>query len=122
MYKPQLTYILQSFFSYQVWNVLPHPWRYSGVLCVTLAAARGIMSVYAGVMGVIAPSLIEYQIRFQTFIGTILLIGACIDLTIAVSMVYFLMKSRQKAVARVTGVIDHVLAYTIRKLLVREFL
>ena len=80
------------------------------------------MSVYARVMGIISPSLIEYQIRFQTFIGAILLIGAFIDLTIAVSMVYFLMKNRQKAVTRVTRVIDHVLVYTIRKLLVREFL
>lgn len=117
--ESQMTHKLQSFFSYRVWNVLLYPWRSFGMLCVILAAARGTMGVNAGIMvGIIAPSLVEYQTQFQTFIGAILLIGAYIDLTIAVSMRYFLMKERQKAVTRVTQVIDRVLAYTIRKLLV----
>ncbi|KIM37533.1 hypothetical protein M413DRAFT_30747 [Hebeloma cylindrosporum] len=111
-----ITMLVQSFFSYRIWKLFPHPWRYLGMLCTTLAAIRGIMSVYAGIMGILSPSLVEYQVRFQTFIGAILLIGAGIDLTIAVSMVYVLLEMPQMGVtrSRVTRIVDRGLAYTIR--------
>ena len=70
-------------------------------------------------MGMMSLSLVKYQIRFRTFIGVILLIGTCIDLTIVVSMMlYLLTKNHQKAVTRVT--LPVASCTPIRKLLVEN--
>ncbi|KIM37575.1 hypothetical protein M413DRAFT_448378 [Hebeloma cylindrosporum] len=109
-----ITMLVQNFFNYRVWSVLPNPWRYIGLFSGALASARGVMSTYAGVQSLIIPNLDDYGNRFRGFNYCLLAMGVVIDVTIAVSMMWYLIRQRGKSLSRVSRVIDRLLAYTVR--------
>ncbi|KAF8167294.1 hypothetical protein B0H34DRAFT_9929 [Crassisporium funariophilum] len=109
-----ITMLVQNFFAYRVWNVLPKPWRYVGLLCATAAVARAVMSIYVGIQGIFSPSMAAHRATYQGLVTTLLVMGATIDVIIAVSMMSFLIRRRGKALTRVTRLIDHLIGWTVR--------
>ncbi|KAF8167296.1 hypothetical protein B0H34DRAFT_10093 [Crassisporium funariophilum] len=109
-----ITMLVQLFFSLRVWKVLPSPYRYIGLVCMVAAATRCIASIFLGCQAIIAPSITEYRIRWKWLITTLLTVGAAIDITIAVSMLYFLIKRRDSELNKGPRLIDRLVAYTIR--------
>ncbi|KAF8968629.1 hypothetical protein BDZ97DRAFT_1654954 [Flammula alnicola] len=108
-----ITTLVQTFFAYRVWTVLPNPWRFIGVGAALASCVRCIMAIYAGVKVITLPTYYTFATEFSPFITALLAMGAAIDLTIAASMVYFLFHRREKSLSRVTRLIDRLIAFTI---------
>lgn len=66
------------------------------------AFIRCVLSTYGGIYTVLAPVYAEYANRASStrLVLALLSMGAIIDVIIAISMVYFLLKTREKAISR----------------------
>ncbi|KAF9478865.1 hypothetical protein BDN70DRAFT_879458 [Pholiota conissans] len=113
-----ITTLVQLFFSYRLYLVLPKPYNLSGIITGVTALARLVMSTYAGIAEIVAKDFAQYIIDLKPMLTALLSMGAVIDVTIAISMVYFLVQRREKSLTRVTRLIDRLLAFTIRSGLV----
>jgi hypothetical protein len=78
----------------RVWKALLNPFRYIGAACGAAAFVRAIGSVYLGSRVIIAKTLAEYREANGWLIRALLISGTSIDVIIAASMLYFLLKKR----------------------------
>ncbi|KAF8955643.1 hypothetical protein BDZ97DRAFT_260923 [Flammula alnicola] len=111
-----ITALVQWFFSYRLWSVLPSPWRYVGLMCALAAFARAVMCIYDGIEVIVLPSAFAFALDTQPLTTALFVMGASIDVTIAISMVYFLTHKREKSLNRVTKLIDRLIGFSIREL------
>ncbi|KAF8965622.1 hypothetical protein BDZ97DRAFT_2074646 [Flammula alnicola] len=109
-----ITTLVQWFFAYRVWSVLPSPWRYVGLVCALAALARLAMSIYVGIEVFVLPNAMAVALGMQPVTTALFVMGALIDVTIAISMVYFLIQKREKGLSRVTRLIDRLIGFSIR--------
>ncbi|KJA20560.1 hypothetical protein HYPSUDRAFT_787010 [Hypholoma sublateritium FD-334 SS-4] len=118
-----ITAMVQIFFSYRLYKFLPMPYNAAGGVTAVTAFTRFILSTYGGVKTILAPVYADYAFEPSTtrLVLALLIMGAIIDVTIASSMVYFLMKTRGKALARATRLIDRLIGFSLRTGLLTSF-
>ncbi|KAF8955627.1 hypothetical protein BDZ97DRAFT_260503 [Flammula alnicola] len=109
-----ITTLVQWFFAYRVWSILPSPWRYVGLVCALAALARLAMSIYVGIEVFVLPNAMAVALGMQPVTTALFMMGALIDVTIAISMVYFLIQKWEKGLSRVTRLIDRLIGFSIR--------
>ncbi|KAF8955007.1 hypothetical protein BDZ97DRAFT_1862068 [Flammula alnicola] len=109
-----ITTFVQWFFAYRAWSVLPNPWRFVGLACALAAFSRLVMSIYTAIQLLAKPTALAFSLDTQPVITTLFAMGAMIDVTIAISMVYFLMQKREKSLSRVSRLIDRLIGFSIR--------
>ncbi|TFK16743.1 hypothetical protein FA15DRAFT_606470 [Coprinopsis marcescibilis] len=110
-----ITMLVQTFFAFRVYTILPSPWRFVGLFCILLTTARCVVSVYAGIKGILATSIAGYTERFRAMLAALLISGAVIDVVVAVSMLWFLIRRRGDAMESAVRLIDKLVVYTVRK-------
>ncbi|KIM37556.1 hypothetical protein M413DRAFT_76900 [Hebeloma cylindrosporum] len=103
-----------SFFALRLYRVLPKPYKYIGVACFTLSFIRCVASIFMTVQSVAARNIVRYNTQWRWLIFSIFAVGAAIDIAIAASMLWYLMKQRGKGLLRITTVIDRLIGFTIR--------
>ncbi|KAF4612525.1 hypothetical protein D9613_012758 [Agrocybe pediades] len=106
-----ITMLVQGFFSYRLFRVLPKPWKFIGMVCGVATVTRCGISFYAGVHAVLQKRMAQFEADFKTIITVLLVMGAVIDIVIAAAMLYFLVKKRE---GNITKLIDRLIGYTIR--------
>ncbi|KAF8181272.1 hypothetical protein BJ912DRAFT_1125776 [Pholiota molesta] len=111
-----ITTLVQLFFSYRLYIVLPKPYNYAGVGTAIAAFTRCVMSTYGGgVQQLITTTYIQYIHDFRYFMMGVLFLGAAIDATIAGALMFFLLYRRERApLIRSKRLIDRLLGITIR--------
>ncbi|CAA7263554.1 unnamed protein product [Cyclocybe aegerita] len=109
-----ITFLVQGFFSIRLFKVLPRPYSFIGIAFIGLSGLRFIGSIYLSYRAVTTKSVEQYRREMTWLVTTLLTTGATIDVTIAVSMLYYLSKKRSQAFERIASVIDRLIAYTIR--------
>ncbi|RXW23429.1 hypothetical protein EST38_g2414 [Candolleomyces aberdarensis] len=109
-----ITCVVQCFFCLRVWKALPNPLRYIGAVCGAAAIVRAIGSVFLGSRVIIAKTLAEYRQANGWLIRALLISGTSIDVIIAASMLYFLLKKRNSGFSTTTRLVDRLVAYTVR--------
>ncbi|TFK32451.1 hypothetical protein BDQ12DRAFT_692455 [Crucibulum laeve] len=109
-----ITFLVELFFSLRVFKVLPIPYRYIGMGCALVAFVRVIGSVFLAYQAITGTNIAIYRVQWKWLITSLLAGGAVIDVTIAASMLYYLIKKRLHALNRVNRVIDRLAAITIR--------
>ncbi|KAH6904678.1 hypothetical protein BKA70DRAFT_1296083 [Coprinopsis sp. MPI-PUGE-AT-0042] len=108
-----IAFIVHSFFCFRCYRVLPKYWNLIGVFCFLVAFCRFIGSAVLGVQAAQAMDLAVYRRDWGWLITALLVAGAFIDITIAVSMMYYLVHKREKVFARAAQMIDKIVQYTI---------
>ncbi|KAF8803161.1 hypothetical protein BYT27DRAFT_7145453 [Phlegmacium glaucopus] len=109
-----ITFSSQGFFAVRLYTILPKPYCIIGIFCIFLSAVRCVASVFLAVQTIIAPTLASTEMQWKWLISTLLAGGAAVDVIIAVSMLHYLSRTREKALERATRLIDYLIAYTIR--------
>ncbi|CAA7263560.1 unnamed protein product [Cyclocybe aegerita] len=109
-----ITTLVQCFFALRLFRVLPKPYAYIGIFCMSLSSIRFVGSVYLSYRAVTSKSVQDYRENNSWLVTTLLSTGASIDVIIAVSMLYYLSKKRSQAFERIATVIDRLIAYTVR--------
>lgn len=71
-----------------------------GLFCCALSCARCIGSIAAAILALKEVSLREFGQRWDSLITTLLVVGAFVDVVIAVTMCYFLKQQREIALSR----------------------
>ncbi|KDR72696.1 hypothetical protein GALMADRAFT_126319 [Galerina marginata CBS 339.88] len=113
-----ITLLVQGFFSIRIFRLLPKPYNHIGTLCLVASLVRIGISIFLMIEGVLVSTLVGYNIKYKTWISVTFILGASIDVTIAASMLYYLLRKRSIAMKRLTRIIDRLITYTIRSGLV----
>ena len=90
----------QAYFSMRLYKVLPKPWSHIGLGCMVLTTVRFLASVYLTVRAVRAPTFTIYLKEMGWLISLLLAAGAAVDIVIAVTMLQYLTKKREKGLQR----------------------
>ncbi|KAF5346075.1 hypothetical protein D9756_010833 [Leucocoprinus leucothites] len=109
-----ITFLVQTFFAVRLFRLLPHPWRFIGPLCIVLSTMRLAGSLYVAHSAFISNSLSRFATVNDWLITYLLSIGAATDLIIATSMIYYLLKQRERALSKSSRVIDKLILWTVR--------
>ncbi|KAJ3507834.1 hypothetical protein NLJ89_g6083 [Agrocybe chaxingu] len=109
-----ITTSVQGFFALRVYRVLPKPYSYIGIFCIALSSLRFVGSVCLSYRAITSKSVQDYRKNNSWLVTILLSVGACIDVIIAASMLYYLSKKRSQAFERIATVIDRLIAYTVR--------
>ncbi|KAF9483732.1 hypothetical protein BDN70DRAFT_873332 [Pholiota conissans] len=109
-----ITLLVQGFFAMRLYRVLPKPYSYIGIFCVFLSIIRCAAAIYLTSQAVSAANIEEYRDHMAWLITALLVVGAAVDVIIAVAMLYYLAKKRTQGLERIASVIDRLIAYTIR--------
>ncbi|KAF9554668.1 hypothetical protein CPC08DRAFT_821564 [Agrocybe pediades] len=109
-----VTLLVQAFFAFRLSRLFPKPYGYLGHACTAISFLRFVATVYLTVEGVTTPSLIAYRDKSGWLISTTFIVGAAVDIVIAASMLYFLVKKKGEDLDSITGLINRLIAYTIR--------
>ncbi|TEB19313.1 hypothetical protein FA13DRAFT_1821105 [Coprinellus micaceus] len=89
-----ITLLVQSFFPYHLWKVLPHPYRHTALLCFFLAIFRFAGSIYQSVKAITASTVSQWREENAAVASTILATGAVLDCIIAGVVVWYLVKKK----------------------------
>ncbi|KAF9473799.1 hypothetical protein BDN70DRAFT_843117 [Pholiota conissans] len=109
-----ITTLVQTFFSYRLFVVLPKPYNSIGIVTALTAFARCIMSTYGGIKEIIVPTYVDYVKDVKSVIMAVMCMGAAVDVIIAMALMYFLLQKRDKTMIRSVRLIDRLLGFTIR--------
>ena len=93
-------FLPQSFFALRCYKVLPKHWNLVGVLCFVVALVRWVGSIILAVNASKQSNLEEGRAKWSRLSTSILIVGACIDIIIAASMMYWLVQQRKRVFAR----------------------
>jgi len=113
-----ITLLVQGFFALRITRLLPRPYNHIGTLCLVVSLARVGISIFLTVIGIVAQNITEFNLRCKNWVAAVFVVGAAIDVTIASSMLYYLLHKRARAMERLTRLIDRLLTYTVRSGLV----
>lgn len=108
-----ITAIVQSFFSWRLYKLLPQPFSYIGILCIVISNLRCV-AAFIFSQRVITQTVGEWRTDSFGLVTVLLSSGAVIDVIVAVTLVSFLLKKRRKAFSRAAGFIERIAAFTIR--------
>jgi hypothetical protein len=109
-----ITLLVQSFFSYRLWKVLPHPYRHTALLCFFLAIFRFAGSIYQSVKAITASTVSQWREENAAVASTILAMGAALDCIISGAVVWYLVKKRDgMKVGR--RMVDRLVHFAIRE-------
>ena len=97
---------MQTFFCLRCYRVLPKHWNLIGAFCFAIAFVRFIGSLILGVQAAQAMDLAIYRRDWGWLITSLLVVGAFIDITIAVSLMSYLIRKRDKVFARLVTLVD----------------
>jgi hypothetical protein len=107
-----ITLTVQVFFAYRVWRIMNR--SYIGVICWILSFSRFVGSIVAGAQAFESQSLVHFAHQWRWLLTTVLVISACVDVIIAISLCYFLLQHRDKTFDRTTKVLDRLVAWTLQ--------
>ncbi|EDR04933.1 uncharacterized protein LACBIDRAFT_294950 [Laccaria bicolor S238N-H82] len=107
-----ITAIVQSFFSWRLYKLLPQPFSYIGILCIVISNLRCV-AAFIFSQRVITQTVGEWRTDSFGLVTVLLSSGAVIDVIVAVTLVSFLLKKRRKAFSRAAGFIERIAAFTI---------
>ncbi|KAJ3503670.1 hypothetical protein NLJ89_g8329 [Agrocybe chaxingu] len=109
-----ITAIVQCFFAFRVWKLLPKPYCFIGLACAIASIARAITGTYGSIEALTMPSYPEFLVRFQNYLTALLAVGVVIDVVNAAALSSFLIMNREKSFSKTANMIDRLVAYTIR--------
>ncbi|PPQ90101.1 hypothetical protein CVT25_012265 [Psilocybe cyanescens] len=109
-----VTLLAQAFFALRLSKLFLGSYKYIGAACTGISFIRFIATIYLTVTGITAKSFEDYRDTFGWLITTTFVVGAAVDIVIAGSMMYYLSRKRGKAMERISGLINRLVAYTIR--------
>ncbi|PPQ90102.1 hypothetical protein CVT25_012266 [Psilocybe cyanescens] len=108
--------LLQGFLCRRIFRLLPNPCNYVGIVCFGVAVTRFGLCVFIGVESFSIYDTVGNCPGCSSWILVTFIAGTAVDVTIAISMLYyFLQKRRQSNMESSTKLIDMLLTYTIRK-------
>ncbi|KAG2004213.1 hypothetical protein CC2G_002793 [Coprinopsis cinerea AmutBmut pab1-1] len=108
-----ITLLAHSFFSVRLWRVLPRPWAYIGIFCIGVAFVRFVGSICLAVIAVTSDHIATYRVKWEWLILSLLTVGAVLDIIIAASMLWYLIRQRGNALIKLTRMIDRLVSYTV---------
>lgn len=78
----------------RILRLLPRPYNQIGSFCLAVSFSRMVVSAYLTQVGTSAKDLTEYKLRGKTLVTVVFVMGAAIDIIIAVSLLYYLLQKR----------------------------
>ncbi|KAF8970088.1 hypothetical protein BDZ97DRAFT_1791886 [Flammula alnicola] len=108
-----ITLIVQTFFALRLSRLLPRPYNHTGIICIIISSLRFIATIYLTVEGIVAINMTVYREKCEWIVSATFIASAVVDITIAVSMMYFLARQRRQ-VKRISRLLDRLVMYTVR--------
>lgn len=109
-----VTLLVQTFFSIRLAKLLPPPYDKIGIVCIAISTVRFAGAVYITVCGVTAPSLAGFRHKVSWLVSATFAVSAAVDVAIAVSMLYYLVRQRGEGTYRISKILDRLITYTVR--------
>ncbi|KIM42482.1 hypothetical protein M413DRAFT_134912 [Hebeloma cylindrosporum] len=109
-----VTLLVQTFFSIRLAKLLPPPYDKIGTVCIAISTVRFAGAVYITVCGVTAPSLADFRHKVSWLVSATFAVSAAVDVAIAVSMLYYLVRQRGEGTYRISKILDRLITYTVR--------
>lgn len=100
--------LTQSFSAYRLTRVLPRPYSLIGWICMVLGILRFVASVYLANIAMHATDITHYAGKQGWLISCLLAVGAAIDVTIALSMLWYLTGKRREGLERYVDFISFI--------------
>ena len=75
-------------------KLLPQPYNKIGVACIAISTVRFVGAVYLSVLAVTSPNLAYYRHKVSWLLSTTFAVSAAVDVVIASSMLYYLVRQR----------------------------
>ncbi|KAF8629793.1 hypothetical protein AX17_005572, partial [Amanita inopinata Kibby_2008] len=108
-----ITVLVQNFFAYRAWKIMPNPYKYVALGCMAVSLVRFVAGCYVAVKGIV-DSLIKFRDQNKALISALLIVGVVVDVTVAFSMTLFLVKKRGNAHNKLARLLDSLVMWTIR--------
>jgi hypothetical protein len=96
--EPSVTKIFQVFFADRVRIVSGK--KHIAIVCWFLSSLRFIGSIFAAVKGFQMVTLAQYEAEWKWLLTTVLAVGAAVDVTVAVSLCYYLNQQKTGSLKR----------------------
>ncbi|KDR84618.1 hypothetical protein GALMADRAFT_133874 [Galerina marginata CBS 339.88] len=109
-----ITLLVQGFFAFRLWTVLPGIYRFIGPFCIFVSWLRCGAGVFLSLEGILSITVKAFFIRWSWLIVVLLAVGAVLDVIIALSTIYYLQKQRDSGVERLATVVERLILFTIR--------
>ncbi|KAF8960128.1 hypothetical protein BDZ97DRAFT_1922381 [Flammula alnicola] len=106
-----ITLIVQTFFALRLSRLLPRPYNHTGIICIIISSLRFIATIYLTVEGIVAVNMTVYREKCEWIVSATFIASAVVDITVAVSMMYFLARQRRQ-VKRISRLLDRLVMYT----------
>ncbi|KAJ7272967.1 hypothetical protein C8J57DRAFT_263377 [Mycena rebaudengoi] len=102
---------VQSFFALRIYRLSKSP--YIPCLCWALSFLRLLGSLIGAVFAFSMQSVASYQAHFRWLLATVWIASVVSDLTIALTLVYFLYRARDNVQERTVALLDKLIAWNI---------
>lgn len=97
-----IDFTAQAFFAYRI-KKFSGKWIAAGI-CGFAAFVRLVMIVMGGVLGSVATDVVQFQAKWGWLVTSMLALGAAIDVTVAVSLCFYLRQHRNSPFTRLVDI------------------
>lgn len=107
-----IDFTAQAFFAYRI-KKFSGKWIAAGI-CGFAAFVRLVMIVMGGVLGSVATDVVQFQAKWGWLVTSMLALGAAIDVTVAVSLCFYLRQHRNSPFTSTIQLIDKLMIWAIQ--------
>jgi hypothetical protein len=103
--------LVQGWFAYRVKKLSGKV--YIPLLCWFLSTLRLLATLAAGIEALFTKSIVQFEVQFKWLLTFILVIGAVVDIIVAVSLCYYLRQHRDHSFPSTVKLINQTMVYTV---------